>query len=303
MELRMIGKHAEILYKMLKLLPQRKGWKETPDMTKFYIGQRLMWMIREGNISDKELERFVLGDGFSKLENPVYWYHREDADYDWQHKLIVDEFRFLSDMSCNNDCRVSQSTLDMIQEQTLYWRIKRYLKPEDFMNEKILCIVGKSGTGKTTASLHLQKKFGANVICSFTTRKPRVGETEGKEHHFVNVVPDPSELLAYTNFGGHAYYALKTQVYGDCSVYVIDEEGLRNLKAAHGDKYRIFSVYIKRSLKTRWESGVSEGRTKRDECRVPMDISEYDWVIDNNDSEEALLTNIESIYQRVLKAK
>lgn len=167
------------------------------------------------------------------------------------------------------------------------------------MNNKILCIVGESGAGKTLASLHLQNKLGANVICSFTTRPPRETEVEGREHHFINIVPDPNELLAYANFCGWEYYALKTQVWGDCTVYVIDEQGLKNLKEEHGDEYRIFSVYITRTWSNRKRVGVKPKRMERDSGREQLPLEEYDWVIDNNTTKKNLFVNIEAIYNEV----
>ena len=178
-------------------------------------------------------------------------------------------------------------------------RVDRYSNPEKYMNNKILCIVGDSGAGKTLASLHLQNKLGANVICSFTTRPPRQTEVEGREHHFINIVPDPNELLAYASFGGWEYYALKTQVWGDCTVYVVDEQGLLNLKEEHGDEYQIFSVYITRTRANRAHVGIPHKRMDRDYNRLKLPMETYDWVIDNNSTKKNLFVNIEAIYNEV----
>ena len=51
---------------------------------------------------------------------------------------------------------------------------------------KILCIIGKSSTGKDTIYQCLlnRKGLGLSRIVSYTTRPIRAGETEGVEYHF-----------------------------------------------------------------------------------------------------------------------
>ena len=162
-----------------------------------------------------------------------------------------------------------------------------------------MCIVGESGSGKTLASLHLKYKLDANVICSFTTRPPRQTEVEGRDHHFVHVYPEEAEVLAMTTYGDHLYYALKYQVFGPCTVYVIDEDGIRDLMDVHGDEYRLFKVYLKRDMRLKIKSGVRSGRTKRDKDRTPFDESFYDYVVENNSTKRHLFEEIERIYNEI----
>ena len=163
---------------------------------------------------------------------------------------------------------------------------------------KILCIVGGSGCGKTLASLHLKFHKKANVICSFTTRKPRETEVEGRDHHFIDIVPDRTELLTYTHFGGAYYYSLKSQVHGPCTVYVIDEKGLDNLRKDFGEVYDIHTILIKRDKSLRRKAGVNETRIRRDERRNLID-SEYDYVVVNNGTKREFFDEIERIYEEV----
>lgn len=163
---------------------------------------------------------------------------------------------------------------------------------------KIMCIIGGSGCGKTLASLHLKYHKDANVICSFTTRPPRPTEVEGRDHHFIDIVPDRTELIAYAHFGGAYYYATKWQVFGPCTVYVIDEKGLANLRKDFGDVYDIHTVLIKRDKALRRKVGVDETRIRRDERRNLND-EDYDYVISNNGKKAELFAEIERIYEEI----
>ena len=167
------------------------------------------------------------------------------------------------------------------------------------MKKRILCIVGESGTGKTLVSLHLKYECGANVICSYTTRPPRDTEVEGRDHHFIDIVPPEDELLAYAEFGMYKYYATKAQVFGPCTVYVIDEQGIRDLLERHADEYEIYSVYLIRDKKLREERGITKGRMNRDKNRKLLDLSFYNYVLENNSTKRELFLNIERIYNEV----
>ena len=102
------------------------------------------------------------------------------------------------------------------------------------MKPIIICIVGASGSGKTTASLMLQKQFGWEAIVSYTTRPMREGETNGVDHWFVtpDQKPREGEMCAYTKFGDYEYWTTWNQFQSlfPC-VYVIDEKGLINLQS------------------------------------------------------------------------
>ena len=195
--------------------------------------------------------------------------------------------------------RVTELGLRRILEEEIEGRVRNYLNHDENMKKKILCIVGESGTGKTLASLHLKYQCGANVVCSYTTRPPRDTEVEGRDHHFIDIVPPEEELLAFANFGQYKYYAMKSQVFGPCTVYVIDEQGIRDLKERHADEYEIYSVYLVRDKKLRKDRGVDKKRMRRDEDRKTFDLSFYNYVIKNNGTKRELFLNIERIYNEI----
>lgn len=143
----------------------------------------------------------------------------------------------------------------------------------------IVAIVGASGSGKTQLSLYANK-FGYPVICSYTTRPMREGETNGVEHIFVteDKMPTKDKMLAYTFFGGYHYWAEKSQVDDNLpTLYVIDEKGLVDLKSNYKDEYKIFCVYVKRP-----NNDVDKKRQERDNDRIKIDPADIDMEIVND---------------------
>lgn len=182
-------------------------------------------------------------------------------------------------------------------------RVKAEQFVEDTLNPRkktIMCIIGASGTGKTLAALHLQAKCGANVVCSYTTRRPRKGEINGRDHYFTDIVPPEDTLLAYGRYGGGKYYALKTQISGPVTIYVIDERGYKDLEKRGNGQYRLYTVFIKRRPILRRVCGVSDYRMQRDEMRDYNSVK-HDVVIENNGTKGEFFQKVEDIYYKLLK--
>lgn len=244
-----------------------------------------------------KIENYIMPNLFDEQGDPIYWYHWRDPQQT-QVNMVKRNLQASSRPSRKRG-RVTPTRLKVLMKHILQCRIKEYTNPSEQQEKlKILCIVGGSGCGKTLASLHLKFHKDANVICSFTTREPRPTEVEGRDHHFIDIVPDRTELIAYTHFGGAYYYATKWQVFGPCTVYVIDEKGLANLRQDFGDIYDIYTVLIKRDRKLRRNCGVDETRIRRDERRT-LNEADYDYVIENNGKKADLFNQIESIYEEI----
>lgn len=252
---------------------------------------------RDETIYHDRIENFIMPNMFDEDGNSIDWYHWNDPQQT-QVNLVKKHLKESSEKRRKRG-RVTPLRLKSIMKEILDYRIEQYLNPKEDMEKlKILCIVGGSGCGKTLASLHMKYKCGANVICSFTTRPPRPTEVEGRDHHFIDIVPDRTEMIAYTHFGGNYYYALKNQVFGPCTIYVIDEKGLKNLRKDFGDMYDIYTVLIKRQPKLRRKVGVDDTRIRRDDKRNLVE-GDYDYVIENNGTKKALFDEIERIYEEV----
>lgn len=265
-----------------------KGW---------YRIQSAIAKARDLTIYHDNIKNYIMPNLFDDNGDAIIWYHWRDPQQ-VQVNMIKRNLKIASHYSRKRG-KVTPTRLKMLMKEILRFRINEYLNPIENMEKlKIMCIIGGSGCGKTLASLHLKYHKDANVICSFTTRPPRETEVEGRDHHFIDIVPDRTELIAYAHFGGAYYYATKWQVFGPCTVYVIDEKGLENLRKDFGDVYDIYTVLIKRDKSLRRKSGIDETRLRRDERRDLKD-EDYDYVIENNGKKADLFSSIESIYEKI----
>lgn len=274
----------------------RKGSAAT-DYRGWYRVQQAVARARDLTIYHDNVHNYTIPNLFDENGDVIAWYHWRDP----QQAQVNMVMRNLKESSRpkHQRGRVTPTRLRMLMRQILQNRIDDYLNPKQNMERlKIMCIIGGSGCGKTLASLHLKYHKGANVICSFTTRPPRPTEVEGRDHHFIDIVPDRTELIAYAHFGGAYYYATKWQVFGPCTVYVIDEKGLANLRKDFGDVYEIHTVLIKRDKILRRKVGVDMTRIRRDERRNLND-EDYDYVINNNGKKAELFAEIERIYEEI----
>lgn len=155
------------------------------------------------------------------------------------------------------------------------------------MKPLIICIVGASGSGKTTASMMLQQQFGWNAIVSYTTRPMRQGEKNGRDHWFVKQgqMPPKNRMCAYTQFGGYEYWTEWNQFLTLFpSVYVIDEKGLVDLQSKQSSSFPFDLVTI--TIKRDNLEGIDEKRKERDNERIHIPDEVYDYVINNNGSME-----------------
>ena len=263
----------------------------------WYRIQTAIAKSRDLNIYHDKIENYIMPNLFDEKGDAITWYHWRDPQQ-VQVNMIQKNLK-ISSQSKRQRGRVTPTRLKMLMMDILKKRIEAYLNPKMNMEkQKIMCIIGGSGCGKTLASLHLKYHKDANVICSYTTRPPRPTEVEGRDHHFIDIIPDKTDLLAYAHFGGYYYYATKMQVFGPCTVYVVDEKGLDNLRKDHADAYEIYTVLIKRDKALRRKCGIDNTRIRRDERRSLVD-EDFDYVIENNGKKVDLFNQIELIYEEI----
>lgn len=163
------------------------------------------------------------------------------------------------------------------------------------METTILCIIGASGSGKTTIERKLcQYRPGMyHRIVSHTTRPMREDEEQGKEHVFVTPQekPDEAQMLAYTRYGDYEYWADEEDIhFGMVNTYVIDVDGYRYLKEHFGRDYNILVLYVRRR-----NISVNPKRMERDTGRLTLLAQDVDVLYNNNGT----LTNMDLDMPRI----
>ena len=114
------------------------------------------------------------------------------------------------------------------------------------MEGKLFIFSAPSGSGKSTIVQHLMhQKLGLAFSISATSRKPRKGEMNGREYHFVTPerfreLIDQQEFLEWEEvYPGQYYGTLRSEVVriwekGEHAVFDIDVMGGLNLKKQFG---------------------------------------------------------------------
>jgi len=146
---------------------------------------------------------------------------------------------------------------------------------------KIVCLIGKSGSGKSTIAEWLETRHGIKQIQSYTTRPQRTADEKG--HIFVSdleyEVLSANEILTETVFGGYRYWTTHKDIPEDICSYVIDERGYEELVKRHSNKYDIVSFWIERDEELR---NVSQERKDRDKEMFTKPYWMYNFVVINN---------------------
>ena len=170
----------------------------------------------------------------------------------------------------------------------------------------IICLIGASGSGKSTLEKILSERFGYNKIISYTTRKPRIGEINGKDYFFIN--NEKFEDMIHNGlFAEYDEYSQK-RIYGTLKndyqegnkVVVLTPNGYRQLKKNCPNE-KIFAVLVEANLGTRIKRYIDRcGVDKFDfddkneiAARVERDYGmflglerEVDMVVDNSEDSD-----------------
>lgn len=114
------------------------------------------------------------------------------------------------------------------------------------MLKNIYLIAGKSGSGKTTVVEQLAFKYGYKILSSYTTRPKR--HKNDIDHTYVNIsdymkAKESGDIVASTVFNNQYYWATKDQIESS-DLYVIDKNGIENLKECYKGDKRLIIIYI-----------------------------------------------------------
>lgn len=176
----------------------------------------------------------------------------------------------------------------------------------------IICILGKSGVGKNTIAEELKKFMDLSILPSFTTRKIRQGEENGKEHLFISLsdffdLKEGGYISVCTFFDNNYYGALLEQIH-KFDIYILDKTGLENLKK-NTKNFNILSIYIKANIFRRIFRMKKRGdswkniflRIKNDKKMFNGLQNNVDYIIYNNTFSKCLYECMNKIYDKFNK--
>ncbi|MEG1301230.1 MAG: hypothetical protein RSC93_11055 [Erysipelotrichaceae bacterium] len=112
---------------------------------------------------------------------------------------------------------------------------------------KILCLIGQSGSGKTTIGNYL-KTLGIPEIVSYTTRKPREGEKNGETYYFVSKKEfDLLDKVESVEYAGNFYGTSKGKIEeisskSNLMFAIVTLDGFEALKKCYPNN--VVSVYV-----------------------------------------------------------
>ncbi len=116
---------------------------------------------------------------------------------------------------------------------------------------RLTVLSGPSGVGKSSVIAEIRKTHpGVWLSVSVTTRRPRPGETDGVEYHFVDqraydAMVEQDLLLEHAVFAGNSYGTPRAPVEarlasGRSALLEIDLQGARQVRAAMPDAQLVF---------------------------------------------------------------
>lgn len=158
----------------------------------------------------------------------------------------------------------------------------------------LLCIMGKSASGKDFLTNKLCERTGLKQLISYTTRERR--ENEGDTHVFVTEedyerMRSEGKIAAFTQIGPYKYWSTTDQLYAnDC--YIIDAVGMKSLKELNLPNLRFVSVYINvpdfiredRALNKRKDDKVkfiNRSFAERGQFREMLKNADFDYSVSN----------------------
>lgn len=204
--------------------------------------------------------------------------------------------------------------------------------------QKIINIVGKSGSGKTTIAKELEK-LGYNIIHSYTTREPREENEWG--HTFINdwfpvyvsntfvgiensgnpdytdlgvsnefgledyEYIDINDMIAYKEIYEDHYFATKQQYQNKgTSIYIICPDGASQVKQNVEDA-EVVTIYIQCDEDTRMyrmnhdaTRNAKSINERLDKDKEVFRVCECDYVVDGNRKLDKVLEDVIEIIER-----
>ncbi|MDH5605009.1 MAG: guanylate kinase [Cyclobacteriaceae bacterium] len=152
---------------------------------------------------------------------------------------------------------------------------------------KAIIFSAPSGSGKTTLVKKLILEFSRlQFSVSATTRKPRAGESEGREYYFISEEEfkeriDNNQFVEWEEVYNQGYYGtLKREVdsiwaKGNVVIFDVDVKGGCNLKEYFGEE--ALSIFVKvPSMEVLYERLVKRGTENEEEIKKRLGKASYE---------------------------
>lgn len=165
----------------------------------------------------------------------------------------------------------------------------------------MLVLIGPSASGKTEVAKILISKYGMKRLVTYTTRRKRVGEIDGRDYHFVTVpefltLRDEGEFVETTFYNGNYYGSRKKDVAFD-KVVILDPNGLKCYSENLKDK--ITAIYLEAPKEVRRERMIHRGddpelikiRLNKDDEIFQSANLPLDFIVPNNEIDLDTLAN------------
>lgn len=119
----------------------------------------------------------------------------------------------------------------------------------------MIVLTGPSATGKTDTAKYLMEHYGLKKVVTCTSRKPRVGEVDGVDYHFLTREQfeegiKNGEFLETAEYNGNMYGTRKKDV-GEDMVSCVEPNGAHSYRKALGDS--MFCCFLDATEQTRLE--------------------------------------------------
>ncbi|RNA04605.1 Anc-gkdup [Brachionus plicatilis] len=182
---------------------------------------------------------------------------------------------------------------------------------------------GPSGSGKSTLLKRLMKEFPEAFAfsVSHTTRKPRPGEENGREYHFVTreemlKAVEKSDFLEHAEFSGNIYGTSKKAVEavlqsGKICALDVDIQGVKSLKKSNLNPIYCFikppsMEVLEKRLKERGTETPESLQKRLDTAKIELDFEKlepnaFDYIIVNDDLEQAYAKLREILKSQITK--
>jgi len=112
----------------------------------------------------------------------------------------------------------------------------------------MIILTGKSASGKTSIVKELIEQFNYQKFVTYTTRKPRTGEVQDVDYHFVSVEEflekeQKGEFIETVQYSGN-YYGTNYKDIGENKVLIVDPEGANKFSSQMNDLIQKKSAFF-----------------------------------------------------------